>query len=74
MSHLQKKKSQGGLDSPIFFMYYLANQLQFINKWMHNDLDNEAWMDLEQHDSKDIKLSDLPFIGLSIIKHCLKIN
>ncbi len=53
-------------------MYYLANQLQFINKWMHNDLDNEAWMDLEQHDSKDIKLSDLPFIGLSIIKHCFK--
>ncbi len=72
LSTLQKNESQGGLDAPIFLMYYMANQLQFL-KWIHINSDNEACVDLEQYDCKDIKLADLPFIGTSIKKHnCFK--
>ncbi len=54
-------------------MYYIANQLLFLIKWIHINSDNEAWMDLEQYDCNDVKLSYLPFIGPSIKKHnCCK--
>ena len=73
LSTLQKNKSQGGLDAPNFYFYYLANQTQYIAKWIHQTNHNNSWSDLEQHYCQNIALLDLPFLNTTIKRHpCFK--
>ncbi len=50
-----------GLEAPNILMYYLINHSQFLN-CIHIISGNQAWVDLNQNDFKDIKLTDMPFI------------
>lgn len=69
---LQISKSQGGLDAPNFFYYNLANQLQYLAKWIDQTNRNIPW--IEQLYCKNILLSNLPFLNTTIKQHpCLKI-
>lgn len=65
----QKSKTLGGLAAPNFFHYALANQLQYIHKWMHPTPTESIWLDLEQTICKNIHISDLPFCSQSIKQH-----
>ncbi|CAJ1048216.1 LINE-1 retrotransposable element ORF2 protein [Xyrichtys novacula] len=69
LATLQKSKSLGGLNAPNFHHYSLANQLQYIYKWTHPTQSDSTWLDIEQTVSKDIHLSDLPFLSQTIKKH-----
>lgn len=70
---LQKSKAEGGLDAPDFYYYYIANQIQFLSKWLYPSTDYNCWLELEQEDSDNIKLSDLPFITNTLKRHdCFK--
>lgn len=73
LSTLQRNKLKGGLEAPNFNHYYLANQLQYPTKWFHCNKAHISWIELEQADSNNIKISDLPFIGSNIKHHyCFK--
>ena len=73
LSTLQKSKLEGGLDAPNFMHYYLANQLQFVSKWMNHREESNSWIELEQIDCGKIQLTDLPFITTTIKHHgCFK--
>ncbi len=48
LSTLQKTKSHSRLDAPDFSFYYLAHQIQYIAKWIHQSNHNISWIDLEQ--------------------------
>lgn len=65
-STLQKNKLQGGLEAPNFLYYFLANQLQYIVKWLKPNNNNTSWIDLEQTYCPNLKLSDLPFLNTSL--------
>lgn len=53
LEKLQKTKSQGGLEAPNFQYYFLANQLQYLYKWIYNKNHNNSWMELEQNQCKN---------------------
>ena len=73
LATLQKSKLEGGLDAPNFMYYYLANQLQFVNKWMNPTEEARSWLELEQIDCNKIQLADLPSITTTIKHHrCFK--
>lgn len=73
LSTLQKPKTQGGLEAPHLYHYFLANQLQNIYKWIHPNPSESTWLDVEQSVCKDINISDLPFYNQTIKKHnCFK--
>ena len=73
LTTLQKNKPEGGLEAPNFMYYYLANQLQYLTKWIHPHEDYNSWLELEQLDCNHIKISDLPFITSTIKRHlCFK--
>ena len=73
LSTLQKPKHLGGLEAPQFFHYFLANQLQYIIKWIHNSQQCDTWLDIEKTFCNEIKISDLPFLNQSIKLHpCFK--
>ncbi|XP_051807528.1 LINE-1 retrotransposable element ORF2 protein isoform X1 [Acanthochromis polyacanthus] len=73
LSTLQKPKTQGGLAAPNFHQYFIANQLQYILKWINPIHSDYTWIDIEQTLSDNIPLSDLPFISPSIKRHpCFK--
>ena len=70
-STLQKNKSQGGLDAPNFYFYYVTNQTQYIAKWIHQTIHNTSWSDLDY--CQNITLSDLHFLNTPIKRHpCFK--
>ena len=53
--------------------YFIAQQLQYIYKWLHPNHSDTSWLDIEQTLCKDIHITDLPFISRSIIRHpCFK--
>ena len=53
--------------------YYLANQLQYLTKWIHPHEEHNSWLELEQIDCSHIKISDLPFITSTLKHHpCFK--
>lgn len=62
LSTLQENKLEGGLESPNFMCYYLANQLQYLTKWLHPKEEFNSWIELEQLDCYEINLTNLPFI------------
>jgi len=68
LGKLQKTKSQGGLEAPNFLYYFLANQLQYLYKWIHKTKYNNSWIELEQNHCKDTSISDLVFLPKSIQK------
>ena len=73
LTTLQKNKPEGGLEAPNFMHYYLANQLQYLTKWIHPHEEYNSWLELEQLDCNHIKLSDLPFITSTLKHHsCFK--
>ncbi len=73
LTTLQKLRTQGGLEAPHFYHYFLANQLQNIHKWIHPDPSESTWLDVEETICKDINTSDLPFYNQTIKKHhCFK--
>ncbi|KAI2645143.1 LINE-1 retrotransposable element ORF2 protein [Labeo rohita] len=73
LTTLQKPKSQGGLEAPHFYNYFLANQLQNIYKWIQPNSSDYTWQDIEQSICKDINISELPFHSQTIQKHhCFK--
>ncbi len=75
LTTLQKPKTQGGLAAPNFHHYYLANQLQYIYKWIHPHQSDKAWLNIEQTFCKTIPISDLPFLSHSIKHHqCFEIT
>lgn len=65
----QKPKTQGGLEAPHFYHYYLANQLHNRYKWIHPNPSENTWLDVEQTICKDIHISDLPFYSQTIKKN-----
>ncbi len=73
LATLQKPKSQGGLEAPHFYHYFISHQLQYIYKWMHPDQINSSWIYTKQTACKEIHISHFPFTGHSIICHpCIK--
>ncbi|MDG2565841.1 hypothetical protein P7M21_25800, partial [Vibrio parahaemolyticus] len=61
------------MDAPNFKHYYLANQLQYLLKWLYPNEDYNSWLELEQADCNNIKLSDLPFITTTLRRYnCFK--
>lgn len=73
LTTLQKQKKQGGLAAPHFPYYYLANQLQYIFKWIHPKQSDSTWLGIEETICKNISISDLPFLTQTIKRHlCFK--
>ncbi len=73
LTTLRKLRTQGGLEAPHFYHYFLANQLQNIHKWIHPDPSESTWLDVEETICEDINTSDLPFYNQTIKKHhCFK--
>uniref|UniRef100_A0A3Q1CLT5 Reverse transcriptase domain-containing protein n=1 Tax=Amphiprion ocellaris TaxID=80972 RepID=A0A3Q1CLT5_AMPOC len=73
LTTLQKNKSEGGLEAPNFMYYYLSNQIQYLTKWIHPHEEYNSWLELEQLDCNQIKISDLPFITSALKHHsCFK--
>uniref|UniRef100_A0A3P8SX07 Reverse transcriptase zinc-binding domain-containing protein n=1 Tax=Amphiprion percula TaxID=161767 RepID=A0A3P8SX07_AMPPE len=73
LTTLQKNKSEGGLEAPNFMYYYLSNQIQYLTKWIHPHEEYNSWLELEQLDCNQIKISDLPFISSALKHHsCFK--
>uniref|UniRef100_A0AAQ5ZBJ0 Reverse transcriptase domain-containing protein n=1 Tax=Amphiprion ocellaris TaxID=80972 RepID=A0AAQ5ZBJ0_AMPOC len=73
LTTLQKNKSEGGLEAPNFMYYYLFNQIQYLTKWIHPHEEYNSWLELEQLDCNQIKISDLPFISSALKHHsCFK--
>ena len=65
LSTLQNKKSHGGLEAPNFHHYFLANQLQYLVKWINIQKHNYPWLELEQNQCTNISIADLPFLSQS---------
>lgn len=65
---LQKSKPHGGLNTPNFQTYFIANQLQYLTKWIKPS-PNHLWIKLEQASCNNISLSDLPALSPSLKKH-----
>lgn len=73
LTTMQKDKAHGGLDAPNFHHYNLANQLQYLTKWIHPNHYHNTWLDIEQDECKDISITDLPFFSNTIKHHhCFK--
>lgn len=71
--NLQRNKSEGGLEAPNFQHYYIANQIQYLIKWLNLNIEQQSWLELEQTDCDRIQLANLPFISPSIKRHsCFK--
>lgn len=70
LSTLQKSKIQRGRNAPNFFFDYLANQLQYLTKWIHQ---TDYSIPMKQSYCNNISLSDLPFLNTTIKQHpCFK--
>lgn len=70
---LQKSKNNGGLDLPNFHLYFLANRLQYITKWLNPNQLDEPWLDVEQVLCNDLVISSLPFISPTVrYRKCFK--
>lgn len=70
---LQKPKSLGGLEAPHLYPYSLANQLQYIYKWIHPTQSDIIWLDIEQSLCENLRISDISFLSPSIKHHpCFK--
>lgn len=75
LTTLQKPKTHRGLTAPNFYNYYLANQLQYILKWIHLRQSHSTWLDIEQAICNNITISDLPFLSQTIKqRQCLTIS
>lgn len=70
LTTLQKARSHGGLDAPNFTHYYLANQLQYLVKWVQ-PTHNSTWIGLEQSYFTHFSLADLPVLGTALKKTSL---
>lgn len=68
LAKLQKTKPQGGLEGPNFQHYFLANQLQYMIKWINKNSYTKLWIDLEQNQCNSTSIADLPFLPTSIKK------
>jgi len=68
LAKLQKTKLQGGLEAPNFQHYFLANQLQYMIKWINKNNYTKSWIDLEQNQCNSTSIADLPFLPTSIKK------
>ena len=66
LSTLQKEKAQGGLNAPNFNQYYIANQLQYLVKWINPT--HNTWTHIEQSYFKKLNLSDLPSMNNTLKK------
>uniref|UniRef100_A0A3B1K755 Reverse transcriptase domain-containing protein n=1 Tax=Astyanax mexicanus TaxID=7994 RepID=A0A3B1K755_ASTMX len=70
LSILQKDKKHGGLNAPNFLQYFLATQLQYVIHWLHPN-SKKQWIDIEQSESGEINIQNLPFLSNSVRKYPL---
>jgi len=47
----------------------MANQLQYIYKWIHPTESDIIWLDIEQSLCKELNIADIPFLTKSIKQH-----
>jgi len=63
LSKLQNKNITWGLEAPNFHHYLLANQLQYLVKWINLFKHNYLWLELGQNQCTNIPVEDLPFLS-----------
>jgi len=57
LTTVQKSKVQGGLEAPNFQYYSMANQLQYIYKWIQPTQSDIIWLDIEQSLCKELNIA-----------------